>query len=90
MSKEKFTAGPWIKGDNGTVVNRQGFIIAQTTSINDGSVLTPEERQANQQLISATTDMYNFIKDLYVQAQNNQAHYPALEAVYNKALGINP
>lgn len=88
MPKEKFTAGPWVKMPNGNIVNKQGFIIV--TKGDDGTgQITAEQQEANLQLISACTDMYNFIKDLYAQAEQNQARYPALEKVYNKALGIN-
>lgn len=94
ISKEKFTAGPWIKRnitglDNLQLVNKYGYIIADF-NIDDTGQITPEQREANIQLVSAATDMFNFIKDLYVQAEQNQARYPALEKVYNKALGINP
>lgn len=90
MPKEKFTAGPWVKSDdNGTLVNKTGFVIANF-NVDDTGRLSKEQKEANIQLASACTDMYNFIKDLYESAQRNQAHYPELEKVYNKALGINP
>jgi hypothetical protein len=88
MPKEKFTAGPWIK-DGPLVIDRKGFPIVALPEHGTGSI-TPEQQEANLQLISACTDMYNFIKDLYESAVRNQARYPELEKVYNKALGINP
>jgi len=88
MPKEKFTAGPYVK--SGTkVMNKQGYVIADCNNAESGNI-TGEEKEANAQLISASTDMYNFIRDLYESAQRNGADYPALVKIYNKALGINP
>lgn len=94
ISKEKFTAGPWVKRNitglnNLQLTNKYGYIIADFSTDDTGQI-TPEQREANMQLTSAATDMFQFIKDLYESAQRNQAHYPELEKVYNKALGINP
>jgi hypothetical protein len=85
MPIEKFTAGPWLKNENGNVVNRQGFLI----SLSDHEqILTEQEKAANQQLISAAPDMYYIIRELYQSAKLNGAIYPGLENAYNKALGI--
>jgi hypothetical protein len=88
MPKEKFTAGPWVKMPNDSIVNRSGAVIMQFDTDVTGQI-TAEQKEANMQLASATTDMYQFIKDLYENAQRNNATYPELEKVYNKALGIN-
>lgn len=94
ITKEKFTAGSWVKTtvtgtpEKSKIVNKQGLIIA-TIGPDETGRMTDEEVQANAQLISAAPDMFNFIREMYEHAKNNQAIYPALEKTYNKALGVN-